>query len=127
MIVGLRQADKNLFQKPDFFTLLTLILGYRQHLRVVGNSMQDTLSDGDLITFKKINRKHINLEIGDIVVASHPRIKNKLIIKRIHSIHQNKFDLRGDNSALSNDSRDFGLIKIDLIIGKLDKIFSKMS
>ena len=124
MIVGLPQADKSLLQKPDLFTLFTLIFGYRQHLRVVGTSMERTLKEGDLVTYKKL-KKNINLEIGDIVVASHPKTKNKLIIKRIHRIYQNKFDLRGDNSIASTDSREFGLIELDLIIGKVDKIFSK--
>ena len=127
MITGLQQADKNknLFQKPDLFTLLTLIVGYRQHLRVVGTSMEETLKEGDLITFKKLNQKNADLKVGDIVVVSHPRIKNKLIVKRIHCIHQNKFDLRGDNSLSSTDSRELGLIELDLIVGKVDKIFSK--
>ena len=125
MIAGLPQADKSLFHKPNLFTLFTLILGYRQHLRVVGNSMEGTLKEGDLISYKKLNPKNIDLEIGDIVVASHPKTKNKLIIKRIHRIYQNKFDLRGDNSFSSTDSREFGLIELDLIIGKVDKIFSK--
>ena len=125
MIAGLPQADKSLFHKPDLFTLFTLIIGYRQHLRVVGNSMERTLKEGDLITFKKLNKKNIDLKIGDIVVAAHPEIKNKLIIKRIHRIYQNKFDLRGDNSLASTDSRELGLIELDLIIGKVDRIFSK--
>ena len=87
--------------------------------------MERTLKEGDLVTFKKVNSKNINLEIGDIVVACHPKINNKLIIKRIHKIYQNKFDLRGDNSSSSTDSREMGLFEIDLIIGKVDKIFSK--
>ena len=125
MTAGLRQADKNLFQKPDLFTLLTLIFGYRQHLRVVGNSMERILKEGDLVTYKKLNPKNIDLEMGDIVVASHPKTKNKLIIKRIYRIYKNKFDLRGDNSLASTDSREFGLIELDLIKGKIDKIFPK--
>ena len=123
MIAGLPQADKSLFHKPDLFTLFTLIIGYRQHLRVVGSSMERTLKEGDLVTYKKLNPKNIDLEIGDIVVASHPK-KNKLIIKRIHRIYQNNFDLRGDNSLSSTDSRELGLFELDLIIGKVDKIFS---
>ncbi|WP_269625381.1 nickel-type superoxide dismutase maturation protease [Prochlorococcus marinus] len=125
MIAGLPQADKSPLHKPDLFTLFTLIIGYRQYLRVVGSSMERTLKEGDLVTYKKLNQKNIKLEIGDIVVASHPKIKNKLIIKRIYSIYQNKFDLRGDNSLASTDSRELGLIELDLIIGKVDKIFSK--
>ena len=124
MTAGLRQADKSLFKKPDLFTLFTLIIGYRQHLRVVGNSMQGTILDGDLITYKKINSNDIDLYIGDIVVAYHPKIKGKLIIKRIYRIIQNKYDLRGDNLLSSNDSREWGLIELNLIVGKVEKIFT---
>ena len=125
MIAGLPQADKSLFHKPDLFTLFTLIIGYRQYLRVVGTSMEGTLKEGDLITYKKLNPKNLDLDIGDIVVAYHPKIKRKLIIKRIYRIYQNKYDLRGDFSYASTDSRELGLIELDLIIGKVDKIFSK--
>ena len=125
MIAGLPQADKSLFYKPDFFTLFTLLVGYRQHLRVVGTSMERTLREGDLVTYKKLNPKNIDLKIGDIVVFTHPKTKNKLIIKRIHKIYKDKFDLRGDNSLESTDSRELGLIELNLIIGKVDKIFSK--
>ena len=124
MTTGLRQADKSLFKTPDLITLITLIIGYRQHLRVVGNSMEQTISEGDLITYKKINPKNLELEVGDIVVASHPKIKSKLIIKRIYQIHQNKFELRGDNSLSSTDSREWGLVELDLIVGKVEKIFT---
>ena len=131
MTAGLRQADKSLFQAPDLISLFVLVpweaksdilIGYRQHLRVVGCSMEKTLSEGDLIIFKT---KNLDLKIGDLVVACHPKIENKLIIKRIYNIYQNKFDLRGDNFLVSIDSRDFGLIELDLIVGKVEKIFPK--
>ncbi len=124
MTAGLRQANKSLFPKPDLFTFFSIIIGYRQHLRVVGNSMESTISEGDLIIYKKTDPKNLDLSIGDIVVASHPKIKNKLIIKRINQIYQNKFDLRGDNLFSSTDSREWGLIELDLIVGKVEQIFT---
>ena len=124
MIPGLQPADKSLFQRPDLFTLFSIIIGHRQHLRVVGDSMENTISEGDLIIYKKINPKNLELEVGDIVVASHPKIKSKLIIKRVYQIHQTKFDLRGDNSLSSTDSREWGLLELDLIVGKVEKIFT---
>ena len=125
MTAGLPQADKSLFQKPDLFALFSILIGHRQHLRVVGDSMHDTISEGDLIIYKKINPKNLDLNIGDIVVAFHPTLKRKLIIKRIYQIHQNKFDLRGDNFLNSIDSREWGLFELDLIVGKVEKIFPK--
>ena len=125
MIAGLRRADKSLFHKPDLLNLFSIMFRYRQHLRVVGNSMKNILSEGDLIRYKKIDMKNLDLKVGDIVVASHPKIKSQLIIKRIYQIHQNKFDLRGDNPLESSDSREWGLIELDLIVGKVDKIFTQ--
>ncbi len=125
MTTGLRQADKSLFQKLDLFTFFAIVIGYRQHLRVVGNSMEGTLSEGDLIIYKKINQKNIDLAIGDIVVAFHPKIKNKLIIKRVYRIFQNTFDLRGDNFRSSTDSREWGLINLNIIVGKVERIITK--
>ena len=87
--------------------------------------MEGTISEGDLIIYRKIDPKHLDLNIGDIVVASHPTIKNKLIIKRIYQIFQDKFDLRGDNYLSSTDSREWGLIELDLIVGKVEQIFTK--
>ena len=125
MIVGLQQADKSLFKRPNLGSLFSLIFGYRQHLRVVGNSMESLLFEGDLIIYKKINSKIIDLEIGNIVVAEHPRIKDRLIIKRIHGIYQNGIDLRGDNNLSTTDSREWGLVKKNLIVGKVEQILPK--
>ena len=125
MTAGLPQADKSLYQKPDLFTLFSIMIGYRRHLRVVGNSMRNTIYEGDLVTYKKLNKKNPDLIIGDIVVASHPKNKKKLIIKRIFQIYQNKFDLRGDNYLSSTDSREWGLFELDLILGKVDRVFTK--
>ena len=122
MIVGLQQADKNLFKKAHLGTLFSLILGYRQHLRVVGNSMENTLKEGDLIIYKKLNRRKVHLKTGDIVIANHPTIKRKLIIKRINSINTYGIELRGDNIFSSSDSRQFGLIKSNQIVGIVERI-----
>ena len=86
--------------------------------------MEGILSEGDLITYKKIDKKNPDLKIGDLVIAFHPKIKSKLIIKRIYRVYENKFDLRGDNFLSSTDSREWGLIELDLIVGKVDKIFT---
>jgi len=122
VIAGLPQADKSLFHKPDLFTLFTLIIGYRQHLRVVGNSMENTLREGDLIIYKTLTRKKAHLKPGDIVIANHPTINRKLIIKRIHKINSYGIELRGDNIYSSSDSRQFGLIQSNQIVGIVERI-----
>tara|TARA_B100000214_G_scaffold332036_1_gene273306 strand:+ start:376 stop:753 length:378 start_codon:yes stop_codon:yes gene_type:complete len=122
--IGLRQADKRLYQKPNLFTLFKLIIGLRNHLRVVGDSMEPTLLEGNLIIYKKNNLHNLQLDIGDIVVAIHPKIKRKLIIKRINNIIKDKYDLRGDNYLSSTDSRHWGLIEFNQLVGKVEKIIT---
>ncbi len=124
MTIGLRQADKRLYQKPNLFTLFKLIIGLRNHLRVVGDSMEPTLLEGNLIIYKKNNLHNLQLDIGDIVVAIHPKIKRKLIIKRINNIIKDKYDLRGDNYLSSTDSRHWGLIEFNQLVGKVEKIIT---
>ena len=122
MIAGLQQADKNLFQKATLINLFAVLFGYRQHLRVVGKSMEPTLFDGDLIIYKKTTSNISNLKVGDIVVAIHPSLKDKLLIKRVCAIHLKGIDLRGDNVNSSTDSRNLGLLKSNQIIGIIEKI-----
>ena len=122
MIIGSQQADKNLFKKVHLGTLFSLIIGYRQHLRVVGNSMESTLKEGDLIIYKNLTRKNSHLKTGDIVIANHPTINRKLIIKRIHSINNYGIELRGDNLYSSSDSRQFGSIKPNQIVGLVERV-----
>ena len=122
MIVGLQQADIDLFKKISLVDLISLMIGYRQHLRVIGNSMEPALFEGDLILFKKTSPKGSDIKIGNIVIAIHPSNKNKLIIKRIYRIYPNGLDLRGDNVYSSTDSRQLGLLKLDKIIGIIEKI-----
>lgn len=55
---------------------------------------------------------------GDIVAVRDPR-DGKTIIKRITKIENNRYFVEGDNKIASTDSRDFGLIDKDNIIGKV--------
>jgi len=57
-------------------------------------------------------------KIGDIVAARDPR-DGKIIIKRVIKIENTKYHVEGDNRTASTDSRDFGLIDKNNIIGKV--------
>ncbi len=45
------------------------------------------------------------------------------MIKRIKKVKLNEYDVEGDNTSQSTDSRDFGPIKKSEIIGSVVKIF----
>lgn len=57
-------------------------------------------------------------KVEDIIAARDPR-DGKTIIKRIIKIENKKYFLQGGNKEASTDSRSFGLIDKDDIIGKV--------
>lgn len=63
-------------------------------------------------------RWFFKLKEGDIVVAKDPR-GNRLVLKRIRKIGKGKYFLVGDNLKKSTDSRHFGAVGRDHIIGKV--------
>ncbi len=77
--------------------------------------MSPTLESGDAVL---INPKS-KVEVGDIVLADHPFKKSVRMLKRIGEVTaDNKFVLFGDNADESSDSRGFGAISKECILGK---------
>ncbi len=57
-------------------------------------------------------------KIGDIIVL-HRKKDKRYIIKRIVKIHNDQYFVEGENKKESTDSRQFGSIGKDNIIGKV--------
>ena len=75
--------------------------------------MAPCLNAGDVV----VVQKHKNIEPGDVIVLRHP-FQSTHMIKRVHAIDvQGRYDVRGDNPAESTDSRSFGAVSSDLIVG----------
>lgn len=55
---------------------------------------------------------------GDVIACVSP-VDGKILIKRITKIENNSFFVEGDNKTASTDSRKFGMIDKDSIIGKV--------
>ncbi|MDC0852020.1 nickel-type superoxide dismutase maturation protease [Euryarchaeota archaeon] len=86
---------------------------------VKGDSMWPTLSDGETVQFEKINPN--NLEVGQIVLTTHPLKSKIMIIKRIKSLNEERVFLIGDNPDpnASEDSHNFGPVKQSEILATL--------
>lgn len=83
---------------------------------VNGNSMVPTLQQGqDVLSFNwaYLSKKP---KVGDIVVI---KFKGKEIIKRVHKLSDREVVVQGDNMDESTDSRDFGAVEMDQIVGKV--------
>ena len=69
--------------------------------------MLPTLYSGQhVIAYRRFRR----LRDGDIVVVRDPRLASRWIVKRCHLVSDGRVELRGDNAALSTDSRTFGTL-----------------
>jgi len=78
--------------------------------------MLPALKKGDIVFFKKYKEGKSDLQPGQIVIFNHP-LKNKRLIKRIHSVNQYNIEVLGDNTEFSEDSNKFGLINNKKVIG----------
>ena len=99
--------------------IILWLLRKRKRMRVNGASMQPLLQSGEEILIDINAYQKAAPEIGDIIVAFHPYRLNFPIVKRIVSIRNQDFFLQGDNTVESIDSRSYGAIKLDRIIGKV--------
>lgn len=87
--------------------------------------MLPTLSDGDLLIYRRIRSDSYPYQPGSLVVALHPLEEKTLIVKRVHLSHTLGIELRGDNETASSDSRQFGLISKQQIYGIVEQIIPK--
>ena len=108
----------------NYQELLLWLLRLRQRFCVTGNSMFPLLKAGEEVL---VDTKAYHLclpEIGDLVIAWHPQKENLRIIKRVVKVDEkgNCF-LMGENSLESSDSRSFGLVSLQQVIGKVTSKF----
>ena len=84
--------------------------------------MLPNLKEGEIVIYQPIKNKQHLIKRGLIVIASNPLIGEQLIIKRVYKIYSSGIDIRGDNQTCSIDSRQFGLIHPNQIIGIVDGV-----
>ena len=79
--------------------------------------MLPTLRPGDEILFNPYAYQLRSPEPGELVVAHHPKKKLQLIKRVAEVLDNGDCWLLGDNSAESTDSREFGAVPRQLLIG----------
>ncbi len=82
--------------------------------RIVGDSMAPTLQHGQLVVFASSARRPVG--VGDVVMFRHDG-RDK--IKRIARSELGRIYLLGDNPEGSTDSRTFGWVGAETVVGVL--------
>jgi nickel-type superoxide dismutase maturation protease len=85
--------------------------------KIVGHSMEPQVKTGETVLVSSIPYWFKIPKISDIVAFKDRT--NKILIKRIIKIQNGKYFMQGDNKNDSLDSRTFGYISRDKIIGEI--------
>ena len=59
---------------------------------------------------------------GTVVVCHHPSDLNLVITKRVWQSNDGWLELRGDNPTASTDSRQFGQVALEQVIGEVTAV-----
>lgn len=96
---------------------------------VVGDSMTPGYKPGRRLLISPVLLRFSPPKEGDVVVIQHPNDSEKQLLKRIIGIPGDKIEgiglgvedyyVLGDNKAKSEDSRQFGVVKKNQILGKV--------
>jgi nickel-type superoxide dismutase maturation protease len=82
--------------------------------------MAPFLKPGELVFVDFGAYRRVRPQAGEVVVLWHPGKKNLRIIKRIVTVTPTgQYVVRGDNAAASTDSRSFGPVSVEAIIGRV--------
>lgn len=88
--------------------------------RVDGESMAPSFSPDERVVVNKLAYRFSQPRAGDLVVVRDPREPERLLLKRIGgAAGDDRWLVLGDNAGSSTDSRDFGPVERELIVGKV--------
>jgi nickel-type superoxide dismutase maturation protease len=85
--------------------------------KIIGHSMQPQIQNGQYVLLSDIPYLFKKPKINDIVALKDN--KGRVLIKRITKIQGENYFVEGDNKNDSLDSRKFGFISRDKIIGEI--------
>jgi nickel-type superoxide dismutase maturation protease len=87
---------------------------------VAGESMTPSIAPGERVVVNRAAYWFGRPRAGDVVVVRDPRVEDRMLVKRIEAgADGDDWLVRGDNSSASTDSRAFGPVPRDLIVGKV--------
>ncbi len=100
------------------------LAGRRRRVRVAGDSMLPTLAEGQFVLVDASRSP----DVGQLTVANHPTRPDLLVVKRVTAIAADgRVELGSDNPAAGTDSRTWGPLSPDSIIGTVTLLLDRPS
>ena len=91
-----------------------------RRFRVADASMQPALHPGDYVVVNTWAYRSRPPRVGDIVVLRHPREPALHLVKRVADIpSKDEVFVLGDDATRSEDSRAFGTVRREMLVGKV--------
>jgi nickel-type superoxide dismutase maturation protease len=96
-----------------------LLRSWPNRVAVEGPSMAPTLVAGDWLLVDPDAFRTRAPGAGELVLVPDPRRPDRLLVKRVATAHPDgRLELRGDAPAASTDSREFGPVAPELVLGR---------
>jgi nickel-type superoxide dismutase maturation protease len=89
------------------------------YFKVREQSMEPWVREGDFVVVDRMSYLFSKPRVGHIVIAKNPRKPSMLLLKRIVKEQEDWYWIEGDNAKKSTDSRHFGWLKRDFLVGKV--------
>jgi nickel-type superoxide dismutase maturation protease len=91
-----------------------------RRFRVADHSMRPTLEPGDYVLVNRWAYRFRPPSPGDLVVVEDPEVPTRFLVKRVsQATATGEVRLTGDNEDASRDSRVFGPVSREQIVGKV--------
>ena len=111
--------------KTNLTTLFLLLIGRRKRFKVIGRSMLPLLKPEEEILIDPYAYRKQGPQINDVILTNHPYDTQLKIVKRVARVAiDGSCFLIGDNPEASTDSRHWGKIDRQKIIGRVTNRFS---
>ncbi len=95
------------------------LLRLRRRFRIVGESMQPLLVPGTEVLIDPFAYRKCRPSPGELIVAYHPHQPNLRLIKWVVHVEAQGCFVKGLNASASTDSRKFGLVPWERIVGQV--------
>lgn len=86
--------------------------------KVKDRSMEPTLNEGSHVLVNRLAYRRRVPQVGDVIVLRHPR-EDVFLVKRVERLEGDRVYVVGDSGEHSVDSRSFGPVRRELIVGKV--------